>query len=237
VDTQHGKFCGQPCRDRWEDEHKPAPTLKEFAQRFIDEIEVRCQGKPNTVQFYAFKLARLLEFEPLASVRLDRVDEELIAAFVQNRSHLKSRAGANRKEPRAVTLEKAISPASVNRELATLRRLLRMAHEWKVVNRVPRIRLLRGEHSREFVMSHAEVRNYLEFAPQPPKDAALLPLDTGLRVGELRFLEWQDFYLQPMGDAKFGFIHVRRGKSKNAKRNVSLSPRVRAMLNSRKASS
>jgi len=237
VDSQYGKFCGQPCRDRWEDEHKPAPALKEFAQRFIDEIEVRCNEKPNTIQFYAIKLARLLEFEPLASARLDRIDEQLIAAFVQNRSRQKSRAGANRKEPRAVTAEKTISPASVNRELATLRRLLRMAHEWKVINRAPRIRLLRGERSREFVMSHAQERNYLEFVPQPLKDAALLMLDTGLRVGELGSLEWQDVHLQPVGDAKFGFIHVRKGKSKNAKRNVSLSPRVRVMLDSRKASS
>jgi integrase len=237
VETQFGKFCGQPCHDRWEDEHKPAPTLKEFAQRFIDEIEVRCQGKPNTVQFYAIKLARLLEFEPLASARLDRIDEELIAAFVQNRSHQKSRAGGNRKKPLAVSAERAISPASVNRELATLRRLLRMAHEWKVINRVPRIRLLRGERNREFVMSHPQERIYLEFGPQPLKDAALLMLDTGLRVGELRSLEWEDVHLQPVGDAKFGFIHVPKGKSKNAKRNVSLTPRVRTMLDSRKASS
>jgi integrase len=237
VDTQYGKFCGQPCRDRWEDEHKPAPALKDFAQRFIDEIEVRCQGKPNTIQFYAFKLARLLEFEPLASARLDRIDEELIAAFVQNRSHQKSRAGANRKEKAAaLTFEKPLSPASVNRELATLRRLLRMAHEWKVINRVPRIRLLRGERSREFVLSHAQERNYLESAPQPLRDAALLMLDTGLRVGELRSLDWEDVHLQPVGDAKYGFIHIRKGKSKNAKRNVSLSPRVRTMLDRRKAS-
>jgi integrase len=112
-----------------------------------------------------------------------------------------------------------------------------MANEWKVINRVPRIRLLRGERSREFVLSHAQERNYLEFAPQPLKDAGLLMLDTGLRVGELRSLEWEDVHLQPVGDAKFGFIHVRKGKSKNAKRNVSLSPRVRAMLDNRKASS
>ncbi len=38
-----------------------------------------------------------------------------------------------------------------------------------------------------------------------------------------------------MGDSKLGFIHVRKGKSKNAKRNRSLSLRVRAMLDSRKA--
>jgi integrase len=218
-------------------EIKPVPLLKDFGQRFVDEIEVRCRDKPNTIQFYAIKLARLLEFEPLSSARLDRIDEELIAAFVQNRSHQKSRAGANRKRPTADSLERAISPASVNRELATLRRLLRLAHEWRVINRLPKIRLLRGERSRDFVMSHGQERNYLEFAPQPLKDAALLMLDTGLRVGELGSPEWQDVHLQPVGDAKFGFIHVRKGKSKNAKRNVSLSSRLRAMLDNRKASS
>ena len=218
-------------------ERGPIATLKDFAQRFIDEIEVQCQEKPNTVQFYAIKLARLLEFEPLASARLDRIDEELIAAFVQNRSHQKSRAGANRKKRSELSLEKLISPATVNRELATLRRLLRMAHEWKVINRVPRIRLLRGERNREFVMSHAQERNYLEFALQPLKDAALLMLDTGLRIGEVGSLEWQDVNLKPVGNARFGFIHVRKGKSKNARRNVTLSPRVRVMLDSRKASS
>jgi hypothetical protein len=37
-----------------------------------------------------------------------------------------------------------MSPASVNRELATLRRLLRLAQEWEVLDRVPRVKLLRG---------------------------------------------------------------------------------------------
>jgi integrase len=85
-------------------------------------------------------------------------------------------------------------------------------------------------------MSHSQERNYLEFAPQPLKYAALLMLDTGLRVSELRFLEWEDVHLQPVGDAKYGFIHIPKGKSQNAKRNISLTPRVRAMLDSRKSS-
>ena len=76
-----------------------------------------------------------------------------------------------------------VSPASVNRELATLRRLLRLAHEWNVVSRVPRIRLLPGERNREFVLSYKQEKPYLECAPQPLKDIALLMLDTGLRVG------------------------------------------------------
>lgn len=38
------------------EERKPAPTLKDFAQRFIDSIQVRCAEKPATVAFYAEKL-------------------------------------------------------------------------------------------------------------------------------------------------------------------------------------
>jgi integrase len=214
------------------------PTLKEFAQRFVDEIEVRCAGKPNTVAFYALKLTRLLEFEPLANARLDAINESLIAAYVQWRSAQGSRAGHNRKkkrEPQAVAARKSLSPASVNRELATLRRLLRMAHEWQIINRVPRIRLLRGERNREFVLNHAQERLYLEMAEQPLADAALLMLDTGMRVGEVLALEWPEVHLEPVGGAKFGFIHIPKGKSKNAKRNLSLTPRVRAMFEERQA--
>jgi integrase len=236
VTFEERKYCGKGCAEAWERDHNPAPTLKEFSQRFIDEIQVRCKEKPNTVSFYALKLTRLLEFEPLASANLDAIDESLIAAFVQWRSAQTSRAGHNRKKPRAVTSEKLISAASVNRELATLRRLLRLAQEWKEIGRVPRIRLLRGERNREFVLSHAQERLYLEMAPEPLKDAAMLMLDTGLRVGELLALEWSDVHLEPVGAARFGFLHVRKGKSKNATRNVSLTPRVRSTLESRQAS-
>jgi site-specific recombinase XerD len=212
------RFCGHTCHDRWESERKPpVPTLADFAQRFIDEIQVRCAEKPLTIEFYASKLKNLLKFNPLASVRLDRIDEELIAAYIQNRS-------------------KAVSAVSVNRELATLRRLLRIAHDWQIIPRVPKIRLnLKAERNREYVMDHATERNYLEFAPQPLRDAAMLMLDTGLRVGELLSLEWSQVHLQPVGKARFGFIRIRKGKSKNAPRNLSLSPRVRVMLEARQA--
>jgi len=123
-------------------ERTPAATLKEFAQRFRDAIRVRCAAKPRTIKFYLEKLSRLLEFEPLAKSPLDDIDERRIEKFVQYRS-------------------KQVSPASVNRELATLRRLLRLAQEWKVIDRVPRIRLLHGERCREFVLSHQQERLYL----------------------------------------------------------------------------
>jgi integrase len=146
-------------------ERKPAPTLKDFSRRFMDYIQVRCAEKPATVGFYAEKLTRVLEYQPMAETRLDRIDEGLIESYVQHR-------------------RKAVSPASVNRELATLRRALRMAEEWRVIGRVPRIRMLPGERVRSFVLKPEQERLYLEMAPQPLRDLAVLILDTGLRRGE-----------------------------------------------------
>lgn len=216
-------------------ERAPAPTLKEFSQRFIDAIQVRCAPKPKTVEFYAQQLTRLLEFEPLANARLDRIDESLIESFVQHRCQQTSRAGANRKRRPASTLAKTVSPASVNRALATLRRLLRLAQEWRVIDRVPRVRLLPGERNREFILSHAQERLYLETAPQSLRDFAMLDVDTGLRVGEALALEWPNVHLEPANGAKFGYLHVKEGKSRYARRNVPLTGRVRVMLETRKA--
>jgi integrase len=92
-----------------------------------------------------------------------------------------------------------------------------------VLDRVPRIRLLRGERNREFVLSHALEPKYLEAAPQPLKDIAVLMLETAVRPGEAVNLPWADVYLQPDVRAKFGYIAIRAGKSRNAKRNLSLT--------------
>jgi hypothetical protein len=105
-------------------EHRrPAPTLRDFAPRFQQAIAGQCAEKPRTVEFYTAKLNALLANDALASTRIDRIDEAAVEAFVQARSRSKSR----RKQP--------LAPGSINRELATLRRLLRLAQEWKEIAR------------------------------------------------------------------------------------------------------
>lgn len=118
-----------------------APTLSEFAPRFMEAIETQCGSKPRTVSFYRKKLGYLLKHGSLANKRLDEIDERLIDAYKRDRSKMITRR------------KMLISPASINRELATLRRLLRLAHEWQIIIRVPRIRLLRGERIREYITS------------------------------------------------------------------------------------
>jgi integrase len=199
------------------EERKKAPTFAEFAPRFMATIETQCADKPATVRFYRAKL-KYLE-AALADIRLDKIDEDAIEAYKNNRARTKSR----RKRP--------LSPGAVNRELATLRRLIRMAHEFKLINRIPRVRMLRGEMEREYILTHELEPLYLAACPDPLDSIALLLLDCGLRNTEARLLDWTDVHLEPAAGAKYGYVTIRAFNSKNSKpRNVPLSERVVRML-------
>jgi integrase len=168
-------------------EKKPAPKLKDFAQRFIDAVQTRC--KPRTIEYYGEKMKRLLEYDPLANSKLDKIEEALIEEYVQQRRQQKSRR------------KTVIAVASINRELAVLRHALKLAQEWKIIGRVPKVRMLPGEKPREFVLTHEQERLYLEKASQPLHDVALLVLDTGLRIGETLALTKSDIKLEPVNGA------------------------------------
>src|SRR5215469_11416513 len=203
-------------------ERKPVPTLKAFTPRFEETVETVCAEKPGTVKFYKAKMRQLLADDMLAKLRLDHIDEDSINGYVQRRTKKISRR------------KQTLSPASVNRELATLRRLLRLAHEWRIIEKVPRIRLLRGERNREFVLNHAHEVAYLNATVGDIHDVSLLILDTGLRMGEALSLNWSNIRLEPANGAQYGFLTVGARHSKNSKsRNVPLTVRVLEMLKER----
>lgn len=185
----------------------PAPTLKEFSKWFEDYLCVHLADRQETARFYRSKLARLLEYAPLANTRLSDIDETLVEAYTQHR-HKKRR-----------------SRASINRELATLRRILHLAKAQKLINSVPSIKLLKGERKRTFVLSHEQEAAYLDACPQPLRDVAVLVLNTGLRVGELIALQPRDIYLD-----EHPYLHVGRGKSENAVRDIPLTPAALTVL-------
>jgi hypothetical protein len=122
-------------------ERKSIPTLRAFSERFAAEIAIQCAAKPRTIQFYKQQTKALLEYAPLADAQLNTIDADLLSRYVAHRSA-------------------KVSAASVNRALATLRRALRLAHEWRLLNRVPKIQLRKNaEHSREYVLPReVEVR-------------------------------------------------------------------------------
>ncbi len=195
-------------------EKKKAPTLAEFKDEIVAHWKVKHKAKPNTLAFYEEKLDRLLEFALMASTPLDRIDEDLIERYVQHR-------------------RKTVKPGTVNRQLATLSVILTAARKWKIIDKLPLIERLAGEGRRDFVLAWKDEPTYLDAAPQPLRDMALLILDSGLRIGEAVNLRWCDVRLRPAHQAKFGYIRIPGGKTRYAERNLSLTKRVGEMLRGR----
>jgi hypothetical protein len=129
-------------------DREKVPSLAGFKERFLDEIRVRRADHPETIEFYESKYSGLLRFTPLAQARLDHINEKLIAQFT------------------AKMVRDDYERSTVNRHLATLKRALRLAARWRIINRVPNIELLAGENQREFVLSREQQRDYFDACPE-----------------------------------------------------------------------
>jgi len=173
------------------------PSLTEFQQRFLDEIRVRRADHPETIQFYECKYSGLLRFAPLAHAKLNRIDEKLLAQFT------------------ARMVNDGYERSTVNRHLATLRRALRLAAKWRIIDRLPVVEMLSGENQREFILSRELENDYFEACPEFLRNAARFMLETGLRRKELVSLKWTEIFFDPVGTARRGYVHVRGTKSKN----------------------
>ena len=88
-------------------------------------------------------------------------------------------------------LKKGNKPATVNRYLATVRGVLRIARdEWQWIDSYPKIKLLTGEVERDRWLTHEEAEKLIRCCA--PHLAALVryALATGCRSAEITGLEW-----------------------------------------------
>ena len=88
-------------------------------------------------------------------------------------------------------VRKGNKPATVNRYLALIRSLLRMARdEWQWIDSIPKVRLLPGEVERDRWLTREEAERLILACP--PHLAALVKfaLATGCRAREITGLEW-----------------------------------------------
>jgi integrase len=87
--------------------------------------------------------------------------------------------------------KKGNKPATINRCLALVRSILRMAHyEWQWTDRIPKVRLLPGEVERDRWLSREEAERLLMFCPPHLAAIVRFGLATGCRAREITGLEW-----------------------------------------------
>jgi integrase len=88
-------------------------------------------------------------------------------------------------------LKRGNQPATVNRYLATIRNLLRIARdEWQWIEVIPKIRLLSGEAERDRWLTQDEADRLVVAAAPHLKALIRFALATGCRAREITGLEW-----------------------------------------------
>jgi integrase len=189
---------------------KPVPTLAAFINTdFLPFVRVTFAAKVKTRAYYENGAKHLLAFDKLATLPLDVITSEKIAAYVAKRQ------------------ADGLQVSSVNRELQALRRMFALALEWnKVEKMLPKVRMMSGELHRERVLTAVEEATYLSNASPLLSDVAKILIDCGLRPEECFRLQWSS--------VRDGQIEIQYGKTDNARRHIPMSERVAALLEVRR---
>ncbi|HWB78079.1 MAG TPA: tyrosine-type recombinase/integrase [Nannocystaceae bacterium] len=183
-----------------ENDERDVPTLAVFTETFI-ETYAKTNNEESTVREKQRTLRRAI-LPLLGHLRLDQITTREVESYKAKRLATKTRKG---KPPAAKT---------INEELAILGKLLGVAHEWEVIERVPRIKRLKSQAPGFDFLDDDETQRVITAAVKESSPwCAMVPvaLLTGLRLGELRGLKWDDV------DLVAGRLHVRRSADDRGK--------------------
>lgn len=84
------------------------------------------------------------------------------------------------------------SAKSINNHLAVLRKLLVTAEEWELLNKIPKVKLLKVMSKDADYLTIEDCNKLLASAEGVWKDMILFAINTGLRYGEMVALKWRD---------------------------------------------
>jgi integrase len=223
-------------------EKKPVPTLAKFLENdFLPFVRTTKATKPNTVRFYENSVANLQAYSKLAGLPLDQITAENIAGFVAHRQTGK------------------LQVSTINRDLATLRRVFHLAPEWGRVSTIlPRVRLLSGENSRDRIVTAGDERRYLGAATaighrlneayqraldgiravkrgqEPTKPDAFLLRDVAMILIDCGLRPEECFRLTWLDSIRDGAIEIHGGKGRGSRRRIPASQRVLVVLEMRR---
>jgi integrase len=204
------------------------PTLQAFSVRFLEWVENSRQLEPNTKRYYRYGW-RLLSFSRLASMRLDHITPEVVDCTKFMRPVMDRRT----RKPTEALVE--LSATYLNQALRTLKAMFSKAEEWKVINDRPifstvespgRDRLIdpaseaKLQKAHHAPMKHAHTRRRREQAWL----VFVVMQDTGMRPDEVFPMRIENIYWHESR------IWIPEGKTKNARRFVGMSDRLRQML-------
>lgn len=161
---------------------KTSPTVAEFIATFLAYQKTEC--KPLTVLTQTVHLEQHV-LPVLGKLKLDAV----------TRRHL---------DQLKIKWSKSAAPRTINVRLDTIRRMFALAVDWQVLAHAPTVKALRIQPDVARFLDEAEAAALVAASRPQWRSMVLVALRTGLRVGELRGLQWGDV------DERARVLHVRR---------------------------
>jgi integrase len=212
---------------------KPVPVFISAVKAFLEWSKHEHAAHPNTHRRYETSSKALLKF--FNDTPLDQIKPENIEQFKLWRIKQKKKPPAKKvkKLGAAAKTDKALKPATVNRELACLKMMLNYFIKSDVLtkaNPVSRVKFLAENNEQMRVLTPDEEKLYLLAASQPLQDIATLMVETGMRPEEVCRIRRDNVHLE------HGYLYNPYGKTKAAKRKVPLSNKAAAVLSKRMAS-
>lgn len=211
---------------------KPAPRFDAAMKEFLEWSKHEHAAHPATHRRYEVASKAVLRY--FKETPLDQIKPEHVEQFKVWRIKQKKSAPAKKvkKLGAAATTDKALKPATVNRELACLKILFNYFIKSDVLtkaNPVSRVKFLAENNEQLRVLTLDEERLYLLAASQPLQDVATLMLETGARPEEIFRLRRENINLE------YGYLSIPFGKTKAARRKLPLSARASTVLEKRVA--
>jgi integrase len=163
----------------------PPPAVpKAFGQISMEYLDYK-RGKGKRSIRQDEQILTKLQARLGADTSIVELTSQRVAQYERDRVVEKSKLG------------RLVTPSTVNRELAILRHLLRLAEEWGYITKVPKIRLGREPEGRLRFLAEEEIPRLLAACEaKAAKSPYLLPvvtvaLHTGMRKGEILGLTWE----------------------------------------------
>ena len=191
---------------------QPDITFKQFATTYLHDY---ADVEKRSADRYREILKSLNR--AFGSVLLHELTEHRIQQWKRERLAGKWRGYKSKSAP------KPLKPATVNRELDTLKSILAKLVEWKKLVESParNVRRFKVDNRRTRILTPDEQRRLLEVSPRKLRTLIAMALITSARAGELLGLKWQD-----VKDDHLAFLQTKNGKV----RPVPLTDAAKAVL-------
>ena|SRR2546425_1988545 len=189
----------------------PAPTFDDFVSKeWKPWATSQYANRNRTWNFIQAQLRAILAFEPLKTARINQIDERLIDQYECRRR------------------TNGISDATLNRDLAVLRLILKRASRWHKIP-LPEFPHFKEER-RARVVTQQEEEIYSVAVDADQNLFFKILIDTAMEPGVAAALDWSDFDFQQTKDYSHGAVHARGTKSEFRDRVIPMTARLRQLV-------